>query len=348
MPRIEDSLFQDEVANSLLGDEAQQQAPEQEPSEYAVHGDDLLNEAIVEQAEDPIRWDSEHRERVERLRSEREDREPREPQTQEQPEREERQAAQPQEHAQTQQMAEPSPAQIREAIQQLDAVSEQFQLNEGSREFVSALEPLLGPEVYKNEAEISNAVSRYTIGAREDVLRQINSKGYFDANEASPLSQGMVREGARAVASFFGINPQLTPLHDERRVAEFMRLGLANFANTWGQSNGKTPVSELNDGDLAVWIVQNIAHGLTGTTEPVNRKWAIDFVNAITDRESKLLPKIRQGLEGGSPQKQPRARGQRIPAQFREGIRGSKVPKFRSNVDIFSGEAVEAAMSQKL
>jgi len=62
-----------------------------------------------------------------------------------------------------------------------------------------------------------------------------------------------------------------------------------------------------------------------------------------------LLPKIRQGLEAGN---QPRSRGaqrsQRIPAQFRDGIKGSRVPKFKSNTDIFSGSAVEAAMSQKL
>jgi len=249
---------------------------------------------------------------------------------------------------QAQQTAEPTPQQVRETIQHIDTLSEQFQLNEGSREFAASLEPLLGPEVYKNEAQLSQAVSRYTISAREDVLNQVKAKGYFDATEVPPLSHAMVREGSHAVARFFGIDPQMNPLHDEPLVANFMRLGIANFINTWGQSDGKTDVAGLNDGNLSVWIVQNIAKGLTGSTEPVNRKWAIDFVNTITRRVAASLPKIRQGLEGNSQPRQSRARGQRIPAQFREGVKGSRVPTFKSNSDIFSGEAVAAAMSQKL
>jgi len=301
------SIYADGVA--LLQEELKDDDPEGVGLPAVLkYGDAEVERRIAERGGQP-----EQEQPQERLRSERA---PQESEQQEQPQR----------------IADPTPEQVRDTIQHLDTMSEQFQLNEGSREFAARLEPLLGPEVYKNEAQISNAVSRYTISAREDVLNQVKATGGFDANQVTPLSPAMVREGSRAIASFFGINPQLTPLHDESRVANFGRLAFANFAYTWGQSDGKTPVSELNDGNLAVWIVQNIAYGLTGTTEPVNRKWAVDFVNAITERASKLFPKIREGLEGSGQQKQPRARGQRIPAGLRDGIRGSKGPrKFQTN-----------------
>lgn len=341
MPRIEDMAFQDQIADSLLGDESQQPVqPEQEQSEYAAHGDDLLNEAIAEQRGDTRRYGDEQ---MEARRAERPEAEAQQPQERLRSER-----APEEQQEQTQQIAEPTSQQVRETIQYLDTKGEEWKLNEGSREFASSLEPLLGPEVYKNEAQLSQAVSRYTISAREGVLNQVKARGYFDATEVPPLSRAMEREGSHAVARFFGLDPQMTPLHDEALVANYMYLGIANFINTWGQSDGKTDVSELNDGDLSVRVVQKIAEGLTGTTEPVNRKWAIDFVNTITRRVSASLPKIRQGLEGNNQPRGKAQRGQRVPARLREGIKGSRVPTFKSNADIFSGEAVEAAMSQKL
>lgn len=340
MSRIEDAQFQNEVADSLLGD--QQPAAEQpEESQYAVSGADLLDEAIEDQT-NALKLGDEGFERARPARGEAE-------QQEQPPERLRSERAPEAEQVQQQQISDPTPEQVRATIQHLDTMSERFQLNEGSREFAASLEPLLGPEVYKNEAQLSNAIARYTLSARDEVLQQAKATGGFDAEQIAPLSPAMVREGARAVASFFGINPQLNPLHDERRVAEFMRLGLANFANTWGQSDGKTPVSELNDGNLAVHIVQNLVYGLWGVTEPVNRQWAINFINTITERESKLLPKIRQGLEGtNQPRSRGTQRGQRGPKWIQDGLRGSKAPRFKSNSDIFSGESLTAAMSQKL
>jgi len=243
-----------------------------------------------------------------------------------------------------QQIAEPSSEQVREAIQQLDEAGERFQLNEGSREFADKMAPLLGPEIYKNEALLSNTVSRYTIAARDAVLA---TNG--DLSKLPPLSPAMANEASRAVAMLFGMNPQESPVHDEMHVANTMRFAIANLINTHVQSGGETDVTKLNHRDMAVLVDQNLVKGLTGEDAPVNPQWAIQFVNNVAGRVLPLLPKIRQGLEAGN---QPRSRGaqrsQRIPAQFRDGIKGSRVPKFKSNADIFSGDALEAALSQKL
>lgn len=319
MPRIEDSLVQEEIANSLLGPEAEQQAPEQEQSEFAASGADLLDEAISEQQAERLQFD-EGDSAVERWRTEH----PEEEAQREQPPLRSERA--PQEQESDQQAAEPSPQQVQEVIQQLDTASEQFQLNEGSREFADKMAPLLGPEIYKNEALLSNTVSRYTLAARDAVLATDG-----DLTKLPPLSRAMGHEAARAVALLFDMNPQENPIHDEMHVANTMRLAFANLINTYVQSGGKTDVTELNDKQMAVWVVQNLAKGLTGTDEPVNPKWAIQFTNAIAERVLPLLPKIKQGLEGAGQPRQTRARGQRVPAAFREGMKGAKAPRFRTN-----------------
>src|SRR6266478_1855540 len=222
-----------------------------------------------------------------------------------------------------QEIAEPSAEQVREAIQQLDAAGERFQLNEDSREFADKMAPLLGPEIYKNEALLSNTVSRYTIAARDAVLA---TNG--DLSKLPPLSPAMANEASRAVAMLFGMNPQENPVYDEMHVANTMRFAIANLINTHVQSGGETDVTKLNHRDMAVLVVQNLVKGLTGEDAPVNPQWAIQFVNSVAGRVLPLLPKIKQGLEGAT--QQPRAkghRGQRIPAQFRDGIKGSRVPK---------------------
>jgi len=324
VPRIEDSLIQDEIASSLLSpaEQAEEQAgSEQEESEFAASGADLLDEAISEQQSERLQFD-EGDSAVERWRAEHPDEEAR----QEQPPERLRSERAPQEQESEQQAAEPSPQQVQEVIQQLDTASEQFQLNEGSREFADKMAPLLGPEIYKNEALLSNTVSRYTLAARDAVLA---TNG--DLTQLPPLSRAMGHEAARAVAVLFDMNPQENPVYDEMHVANTMRFAFANLINTYVQSGGKTDVTELNDKQMAVWVVQNLAKGLTGTDEPVNPKWAIQFTNAIAGRVLPLLPKIKQGFEGAGQPRQTRARGQRVPAAFREGMKGAKAPRFGTN-----------------
>src|ERR1700739_4840741 len=119
MPRIENVAVENEIASSLLSpaeQELERAAPEQQPSEYTAHGDDLLNEAINEGRENVIRDGDEA---YERLRSERLEPEERESGRQERQPQDRSQQAEA--HAGQEQAPEPTAQQVQEGIAALDA-----------------------------------------------------------------------------------------------------------------------------------------------------------------------------------------------------------------------------------
>ena len=126
--------------------------------------------------------------------------------------------------------------------------------------------------------------------------------------------------------------------------------GLINFVNTFNGYGGKvTDLAKLNYPEQAEFYMQNFMKAL-GVEGQVNRGAALKFADACGRQMLRVMGRISQvqAQRNAAPQKQTRARGQRIPAGMRDGIRGSKAPRFKSNQDIFSGAAVEAALSQKL
>ena len=360
MPRIEDSVFQEEIASSLLSpveQEQEQAQPEAETSEYSVASTDLLNEAIAEQGDDRFVLGDEE---SDRLRSERGDRP--EPQ-QEQPtlsleeritRQEEARQEQPQEKPQT---AEVSPEQYRQSIEQIDARVNELGLSDDAHTFAAECAPFLGGAALENAPLLASLTSRATIGARDALLSAYQSgavdpAGDLDFGKIAPVGPIAARECSRAFAEICGINWQMNPPANEIQLANTLHLGLANLLHAHVRMGGTTNPQELNEKQTCVWFAEALQKGLTGKENPISEEKAVQFVNKLTGRVLGIIQKIRAGEQAhqaqGSRSNGARGRGQRIPAQFREGIRGAKAPRFQSNQDIFEPSVVAAATTQRL
>jgi hypothetical protein len=341
--RIEDAVMQDEIANSLLGPEAEQQAPEQEQSEFASHGDDLLSEAIAEQEENTFRYGDEGMEARRAERPETEVQQPRErlrseraPQENEQREQEEQRA--------------PTPEEVQQGVELLDNTVKEYGLNEpaDARTFADDFTAAFGSDIYKAGVDV---------GALGGVMSKtaLSALLVYDATGGDLSKMGEIPpQNAQAFAHDFlkgmGVDPRSMNV-DASLLARTTLGGMINFINTFNNYGGKvTDLAKLNDPQQAEFYMQNFMKAL-GVEGPVNRAAAIKFADACAKQMLRVMGKVSQVNGQRNEQRQPRSRGQRgqrIPAKFREGIKGSRVPAFRSNSDIFSGEAVAAAMSQKL
>jgi hypothetical protein len=340
MPRIENMAVEDEVANSLLGPEAEseQQAPEQPVSEYAVSGADLLNEQIAEDRDNIFRdGDEQH----ERLRSERPEAETGE----EQPHQGRKQPDAQQESEETQQAVEPTPAQVAEVIQDLDARIQDYGLSDpaDTAKFGSELASAFGADVHRdgwNVGLLNSTIARTALAAG----RAVEEAG-GDLSRIGPLSKAVEREVSRDVLVSFGIDPRLNPAHDERLVAHTIYFGMANLIDTMARM-GETDPAKVNDAQMAVWFCESLQKGIFGVDKPVSRERACQVVDCLARRVLGMDARVREWQERNqAAQAQSkragvgRGRGQRIPAQFRDGIKGSKAPRFKSNQDIFDGGA---------
>jgi hypothetical protein len=74
-------------------------------------------------------------------------------------------------------------------------------------------------------------------------------------------------------------------------------------------------------------------------------KWADacvkPFLRALSAKVQKMNAEQAQPTKGKS-------RGPRVPERFREGMKGSKQPAFRTNQDIFSADVLAGAINQRL
>jgi hypothetical protein len=335
--RIEDSLVQEEIANSLLGPEAEQQAPEQEQSEFAVSGDSLLDEAIAEQSDDTLRYGDEGMEarRGERLETE-----------VQQPQERLRSERAPQEQEQPQAL---TPEQIQQGVEQLDNAVEQYGLNEpaAARTFADDFCGAFGSDIYKAGVDVGalgGVMSKTALSALQVYAAtggDLSKMGEIPAQNAQTFAHDFLKG--------MGVDPRSMNV-DASLLARTVAGGLVNFLRTYDSYGGRvTDLAKLNSPENAEFYMQNFMRAL-GVDAPVNRAAALKFADACAKQMLRVIGKVSQ-VNGQRSASQPRSRGQRgqrIPAKFREGIKGSRVPAFRSNSDIFSGEALAAAMSQKL
>jgi len=120
---------------------------------------------------------------------------------------------------------------------------------------------------------------------------------------------------------------------DASLLARTVAGGLMNFLSTFNNYGGKvTDLAKLNSPENAEFYMQNFMKAL-GVDAPVNRAAALKFADACAKQMLRVMGRISQvnGQRAASQPRQTRARGQRIPAQFREGMKGAKAPRFRTN-----------------
>jgi len=339
MPKLGEEAFQNDIADSLLGDQQPTQAEEGPQSEYAVSGDDLLNEAIEEQEANTFRYgdegmthrrpepqpETEARQPQERLRSERANEE-----QQEQP------------HA-------PTPEEVQAGVERLESSVKEYGLNEpaDARTFADEFCGAFGTDVYKAGVDVG-ALGSVMAKTAYSALEIFAATG-GDLSKMSEIPAQNAQAFAHDLLKGMGVDPRSMNV-DASLLARTTLGGMVNFLNTYNSYGGKvTDLAKLNDPQQAEFYMQNFMKAL-GIEGQVNRETALKFADACAKQMLRIIGKVSQVQAQRNEQRQPRSRGQRgrVPQQFRDGIKGSRVPKFRSNADIFSGDAVEAAMSQKL
>ena len=147
---------------------------------------------------------------------------------------------------------------------------------------------------------------------------------------------GIPPQNAQAFAHDFlkgmGVDPRSMNV-DASLLARTVAGGLMNFLNTFSSYGGKvTDLAKLNSPENAEFYMQNFMKAL-GVDGPVNRAAAVKFADACAKQMLRVMGKISQvnSQRATSQPRQARARGQRVPAAFREGMKGAKAPRFRTN-----------------
>lgn len=360
MARIEvDSIvgMEGEVAESILSDdniiatysnaslgreierpEPQEQSAEAEesPSEFRAHGDDLLNEAIREQENDVVRFGDEAQEEREEQRL---------------PEKEsfdinDAVKLTPEEIAelrQQEQAHEPTEQEIHAGVEKLEADVKQLGLNDPSsaREFADEFCSAFGTSVYNSNTNVEalgNVMAKATLSAVQ--LYDAIARG--QQNVMPEVPPAAAKEFTRDFLSAWGVDPrQITTPVNETQLANTVFYGLLNLFDTYQRNGGRvTDVSKLNHPEAAEQFLQNFI-GSFGVTGKVDRQAAIKFADACAKQALGILGKLRTAAAARAQEQQRPARrsGQRVPKQFREGIKGQAAPKFQTNADIFNGAA---------
>lgn len=342
MPRIENAAIEAEVASSLLNpaEQAEEQAgPEPQESEYSAHGDDLLSEAIEESRDNVLRDGDE---RTETMRSERPEVE------QPQQAREQRQAPP---EAQEQQAPEPSLQDVQSLVEGYDGRLKEcgYSEPEETLRFEMGLADMFGTNLTaENLGLMDKTIGRAALSAGELV-----ASGRFpedgDIAKIPPVSLAVADQVSREVGAWFGRDPQTSPVYDKQFLGNAIYRGMANLVNTVAQT-GKADPREVNDPAMCISWCEAIHFGVTGKQRQFSAEEACPLVNFITTRVLGLDGKLqqvqaRQGQGGRSNTGRGRGqRGQRIPAQFREALKGSKAPRFKTNSgpnDPFNNQAMD-------
>jgi hypothetical protein len=328
MSDIKNAVEQDKIADSLLGNEGEQQTqPEAEASEYAASGTDLLDEAITEQAAERLQFD-EGDSGVERWQAEH----PEEESQQEQV----RQEQSPGLEAEEQEQHVPTPEEVQAGVEQLDNAVKEYGLNEpaDARTFADDFTGAFGSDVFKASVDIES-------------LGGVMSKTAFSALNIYAATGGdlskmpaIPEQNAQVFAHDFlkgmGLDPRSMPNVDASLLARTTLGGMMNFLRTYDSYGGRvTDLSKLNDPKQAEFYLQNFMQAL-GVPGSANRETAVKFADACAKQLLRVMGKVsevnRQRQEAQANQRQPRARGQRIPASIRAGIKGTKPPtKFQTN-----------------
>lgn len=355
MPKAGEEAFQESVGWTLVGENAEQEAEqalkEQPASEYRdaqgaeIHGDDVLNEAIEAQESDPFNFNAERAARVSHLRSEQPEAEAR------QPEERLRSERTPEEQAEQQDQAHsPTPEEVQRGVEALEKDVEQYKLNEpeDARQFAEEFTAAFNSDPHTagvNVKALGDVMGKTAVS----VLRVYQQTG-GDLSKMGEIPEQNAKAFAHDFLKGMGLDPRVHGSHvDSMLLARVTFGGMINFLNTYAQYGGKvTDVTKLNDPQQAEFYMGQFLKAL-GVEGQVNREAALKFADCCGKQILRVLGKITQA-RAAEQQGQPRGKNksQRIPAQFREGVKGERVPKFRSNADIFSGDALEAALSQKL
>jgi len=347
MARIEDSLVQAEIEDSLLG-EPQELAPEaeREPSYWEGDAVDLLNQEIHDRRYDPIKFgdaatepEPTNQERLADLSTDRTDRRESE---QEAPREEWREAAerralsaeevkelQAQQETRQDEWRELTAEEARQGIQALDDEIQKHGLNDlvSAKEFALGLAGTFGGDLGSyNVEQLGSVMSKVALSA-DRILDHLQQSG----GQMPPVPAESAKQFASDLIRACGGDPRIQPV-DAQLLADVVFRGALNFLNTARSRPGETDVARLNDPEAAEWLLANFYRAF-GVQQPVDRQTALKFADAAGKYLLSALGKYAQ-----LPARQPQPRGSRRSAR----VPGGRIRGMQSNIDLYDQATLNA------
>jgi hypothetical protein len=244
-----------------------------------------------------------------------------------------------------------TPESVETAVQALDATVRQHGLNDppSANEFASAFCESLGTDVYKsgvNVEALGGTMAKASLSAM-----QVYEAAKGDLSIIPPVPEASAKAFSHDLLRSIGIDPRAVQV-DESLLANTVMQGALSFLHTYQSYGGKvTDFAKLNDGALSEQFFGNFlrAFGIEGA---VDRASAIRFADAGGKYLLSMIDKINginaRNAEAQQKTARGKSRGQRVPARFREGLKGSKAPRFETNRDVFGESLMDAAISRNL
>jgi hypothetical protein len=303
---VRNSEWQQSVADSLLGDEAQyEEQPEVEetdPDELSL--DEQIADSLVDQPEQEVEEYEEEVEQEEEL------------EYQSEPE---------------QQQVEVTTQDIQASIQQLDQTVTELGLNDAAAAMQFAQDltvPFGGDPSVVNSQQLGQTMAKVVVSAAQ----------IFEQTGGDPSQAGAIpRDAAVAFTNDFlrswGIDPRTSPV-DSQQFASVMLAGTMNFiqaAQTYGLD---ASMDRLNLPEAAESFA-NAFHRCFGINQPASREYAL----ALADAGGRYIISTLRKLEAHQQAQRPARQSQ--PRQSRPG-RTSSGQRFRTNSDLFDEDTLSA------
>jgi predicted component of type VI protein secretion system len=253
---------------------------------------------------------------------------------------------------QAEQAQAPTAENVQQGIAALDATVQEHGLNDpaSAKGFADEFCSALGTDVYRAGVDVQALGS--TVAKTALSAMQVYEAAQGNIESLPPIPAESARAFSYDLLKGFGIDPRTVDV-DEQLLSQTVLGGVLNFYDTFQKYGGSiTDLSKLNDPQAAEMFLGNFMRAL-GSEQPVNRQTAIKVADALGSYLLGFIGKInaanqRQAESRQGQSNSGRGRGQRVPARFRDAIKGSKAPRFTSNQDIFSGSGFESALRQNL
>lgn len=265
-------------------------------------------------------------------------------------EREPRETQETQQEPPQQQPAQAlTPEAVEAGIQRLDAIVREHGLNDAAsaNEFATAFCESFGTDLYKSGINVE-ALGSVMAKASLSALRVYEASG-GDPARVPAMPDASAKAFTHDIMRGLGIDPRAVPVDEQLLANTVMRASL-NFLDTYNRYGGKvSDLAKLNDAGAAEMFLGNFLKAF-GVNGPVDRASALKFADASGKYLLSMRDKVLAWYAAEQAKQQPRgkSRGQRVPARFREGLKGCKAPVFESNRDVFSPAVIEAATSRNL
>src|ERR1700687_2357200 len=231
------------------------------------------------------------------------------------------QANQPQEQEQTEQAQAPAAESVQQGIAALEATVEQHQLDDPqtaktfSEEFCSAL----GTDIYRAGIDVQALGS--TVAKTALSALQVYEAAQGNIESLPPITGESARAFSYDLLKGLGIDPRTVDV-DQQLLSQTVLGGVLNFYDTFQKYGGSvTDLAKLNDPQAAEMFLGNFMRAL-GSDQPVSRQTAIKVADALGNYLLGFIGKINT-----ANQRQEEARqGQGSRSNSGRG-RGQRVPK---------------------